>query len=186
MLSIAALRDHEPKLREMVNRFIELLQTKSGKPINITETFACFTLDTMGEIIYSIDFATIRNGGIHPIVEPLRAGVNIIGRFTPVPWLFLVLVSIPGMSRQWIGFKKLCSDLLGERLREKEKSDVSRSLNTAKDCDSILITTRYSNTFSNPMTRTRIPTPSWLISWQLWQPAGTQRRSFTNYAAEDC
>lgn len=135
-------------------------------------------MDTMGEVVYSINFGCISMGSIPASLHTFKATPKIIGRFTPVPWLFLVFASIPGMGREWLQFKKSCSDRLDARFREKEqKSDVS-CICLLSGCSILLISTRSSSIFSNPMIRTRTLTLSSLILSQFLQPAGISSQFF--------
>lgn len=130
-------------MSELVDRFIKLLKTTSGKSINITEVFESYTIDSMGEIVFSMDFGMLRTGKPDPVIEMNKQGITLLGQFTPVPWLFLVIFGIPGLNREWLKFTRICSDKIQKRLRsEKAKSDVFPHYRNVRRCSNF---TRFSN-----------------------------------------
>ena len=79
----------------------ERISKSAGKPINVTAWSGNFSFDVMGDLAFGQSFDMMRNGKNHFIVDIIRQGMAVIGPFTPVPWLFIIGESVPGLANRW-------------------------------------------------------------------------------------
>lgn len=54
-----------------------------------------FSFDVMGQFAFSESFGMLSSKTWHYSVEMLRAGLALVGPFTPVPWLVRIAFDIP-------------------------------------------------------------------------------------------
>lgn len=126
-----ALRAQEPHLNGYVDQLIALIASHNEKPLDFTETFGFFAFDVMGDINFGFKFDCMKNNKQDWWLATFREAMFLFGPFTPLPWLFHILTSIPGAQRDWIAFKAWSDGLLRKRLQEKPtKPDVSSWPNT--------------------------------------------------------
>ena len=55
----------------------------------------------MGDLAFGKRFRMLENEKQHFAVNTLRQGMLALGLFTPVPWLFVILITTPGLMRGW-------------------------------------------------------------------------------------
>ena len=67
--------------------------------INATELFSYFAFDV-------IAYFLLENGQSHFPVNLSKKGFEVIAILAPVPWLFHLAVTIPGVARHWLTFNK--------------------------------------------------------------------------------
>lgn len=100
--------------------------------VNVVPVFHWFSVDVMGDLTFSKSFNMLENGEAHPIAGLLNDSFDIVGIFSPVPWLLRIgLDLLPGLPvvKKWHRLVKLSRDLMNER-REKsgEVCDISNWL----------------------------------------------------------
>ena len=69
--------------------------------MNVTAWSSYFSFDVMGDFAFGRSFQMMDSGKNHFAVGIIRQGMAVIGTFTPVPWLFILGKSIPGLARDW-------------------------------------------------------------------------------------
>ena len=111
-----ALQNHEPYIYPHAQRLENLIATLSAKPFNVTQVFEYYTFDVMGEINFGVHFDMLEKKKPDPAVEVFKKGTTLMGPFTPVPWLFHVTVSIPGLQGDWLAFRQWADQTLRTRL----------------------------------------------------------------------
>lgn len=123
--SVSALKAQEPYLSEHVEGLCNLIASKQGQEIDFTDIFSLFAFDVMGDINYGFKFDMVKDGKINDWLILFKKGALLFGPATPLPWLFHVAVSIPGLQKDWLTFKAWSNGRLTERLAiEPEKKDV--------------------------------------------------------------
>ncbi|CAF9905510.1 MAG: hypothetical protein ALECFALPRED_001001 [Alectoria fallacina] len=96
-----ALHDYEDRVGMYSQELKERISKSAGKPINMTAWSRYFSFDVMGDFAFGRSFDMMRNGKNHFIVDIIRQGMAVIGPFTPVPWLFIIGKSVPGLANRW-------------------------------------------------------------------------------------
>lgn len=66
-----------------------------GQEITINQYFYWFSFDVMGHFAFSKSFGMLESQKWHYSVQMLRAGLALVGPFTPVPWLVRIAFDIP-------------------------------------------------------------------------------------------
>ena len=55
----------------------------------------------MGDLSFGKQFGMLKGEKQHFAVNTLRQGMLGLGLFTPTPWLFIILITTPGLMRGW-------------------------------------------------------------------------------------
>jgi cytochrome P450 family 628 len=106
----------------------DAILTSGGKPINITEWLGFFAFDVTGDLAYGTSFDQLRSGMPHVVMHCMRNGMALVGPIEPVPWLFHIAASIPGLTRDWKALQAWSEKQLLQRLK------VSRM---RKECENV-------------------------------------------------
>ncbi|KAK5630392.1 hypothetical protein RRF57_006107 [Xylaria bambusicola] len=88
--------------------------------INVTDWFAWYAFDVMGEFAFSKSFNMLRDGKWHSKIRLLVDGMNAGGTFGKVPWLVqLGKIIRPRVSlvKDWDSMLQWCRDCMDERLQ---------------------------------------------------------------------
>jgi len=85
----------------------------------------------MGEIAFGRSFDMLKNGQSHFALDLLAEGMKPLGLFGPVPWMFNILSSIPGLGAGLAVFVSWCGDQVEQRKKVGFPSFVSHG-----DCTS--------------------------------------------------
>ena len=59
----------------------------------------------MSEVTFGKQLNMLRDGNYHYVRDLLNKGVMVLGRATPVPWLFQIVGSFPGLKTDWLAFR---------------------------------------------------------------------------------
>ena len=101
-----ALQDYEPQVwtysQELENLVSDAASLK--QKVNATELFSFFAFDVIADFLFGKPIGMLQTGKSHYAIKLLKQGVEVIGILAPVPWLFRVAVSVPGMARDWHTF----------------------------------------------------------------------------------
>lgn len=94
--------------QQRVNAKVALLKQNIARSIDqirdCTQLFLFFGFDVMGDTAFGQGFNLLETNTPHPVMQIMRSGIFIIGRLTPVPWLVILLASLPGANAN---FRKL-------------------------------------------------------------------------------
>jgi hypothetical protein len=71
----------------------------------------------MGDVAFGKSFDLLKTGKPHFALDLLCEGMKPLGTLTPVPWMFCLLTSIPGLSA---GFK-IFVNWAAEQVKERKK-----------------------------------------------------------------
>ncbi|KAI0509558.1 cytochrome P450 [Xylaria bambusicola] len=100
--------------------------------INVTDWFAWYAFDVMGEFAFSKSFNMLQNGEWHSKVRLLVDGMNACGTLGKVPWLVQLGKFIrprASLVKNWDSMLQWCRDCMHERLQIKdERADLSQWL----------------------------------------------------------
>ena len=67
----------------------------------MTEIFHMFGFDVMGDLAFGKQFDMLRTGKEHHAIAMTRTGIRILGHLIHVPWLFIFMYSIPGLTKKY-------------------------------------------------------------------------------------
>lgn len=92
------------------------MSTLEGKPINVTELFEYYTFDVMGAVNFGVQFDCLKKRRFIETASLFKEGTKVLGPFTPVPWLFRITASVPGLQKNWLAFRSWADRRLRARL----------------------------------------------------------------------
>ncbi len=131
-----ALSEYEPRVLHYAEELVASLAAFDGRPANATAWFSYFAFDIMSEITFGKPLNMLRDGKSHYVRDLLNKGVMVLGRATPVPWLFRLIGSFPGMKTDWLAFRSWTSAQLKERMQvQNDQSNVMSWLMQAGEAD---------------------------------------------------
>ena len=96
-----AVREYEDRVFRSAEELDIAFLRLASKPINISTWFQYFAFDIMGELGFGKSFDQVKTAKSHFETEFLREGMSILAFVTPVPWLYHLGLSIPGLTRDW-------------------------------------------------------------------------------------
>ena len=132
---MAALQPYEDQVIEHARQLERAIAQNVGQPINVNQYFQWFSFDVMGQFAFSRSFNMLKDKKEHHAVKMLRAGLGLVGPFTPVPWLVRIAFDIPVLPIVR-NFQKM-EAWSAERIDERIKVPV----NCAKLCIPVLTAT---------------------------------------------
>ena len=98
---LLALANYEGRVVDYISRLDSKISGSLGRPLNVTNLFGFFSFDVMGDLSFGKQFNMLESEKQHIAVDTLRQGMSVLGLFTPVPWLFIILINTPGLMRRW-------------------------------------------------------------------------------------
>ncbi|KAI1149355.1 cytochrome P450 [Nemania diffusa] len=100
--------------------------------INVTEWFAWFAFDVMGEFAFSRSFQMLQDRKWHSKIRLMVDGFAMLVPASPVPWLAIFAKSIKPrlpLARDWFLLLQWCAECMDQRLEMKgQRPDVSHWL----------------------------------------------------------
>ncbi len=69
-----------------------------------------------GDLAYGISFDQLKSGKPHVLMQCMRNGMALVGPIEPVPWLFHIAASIPGLTQDWKALQAWSKKQLQQRL----------------------------------------------------------------------
>ncbi|KAI9745627.1 MAG: hypothetical protein M1818_001161 [Claussenomyces sp. TS43310] len=116
-----ALAEYESQMRVYAHSLRQLVAQNEGKAVAINNYFYWFTFDVMGHFAFSRSFDMLKTGTWHHAVSMLRAGLAIVGPFTPVPWVVRIGSDLPILPqvRDLLAMQKWCARQMDERIERK-------------------------------------------------------------------
>jgi len=101
-----------------------------GEPVNASKWFNLFSFDVMGDLGFGKSFHMLESGELHWAVRLLGEGLDPLGLCLP-PWVFRLLIAIPGATSGYWKFIAYCSQQLDERIQVQgklENPDITHTL----------------------------------------------------------
>lgn len=74
------------------------LDNLEGQSVNASRWFNFYSFDVMGDLAFGKSFNMLKSGEQHYALKVLVDGMRPLGILTPVPWLFPLLLRIPGAA----------------------------------------------------------------------------------------
>ncbi|MCJ1355069.1 MAG: hypothetical protein MMC33_005060 [Icmadophila ericetorum] len=119
-LTFPALNDYELRVQTHVLNLDQRISETNGKPFNATQLFENFGFDVMGDLMFGKSFNLLTSGGPDShYVSLLQKGLDILGPLRPVPWLFILLGSIPGLKADYNRLISWTSQFVQDRIHRK-------------------------------------------------------------------
>ncbi|ORY04755.1 putative benzoate 4-monooxygenase cytochrome P450 [Clohesyomyces aquaticus] len=123
--SLKALKSYQTRVNDKVTLLAANIARSAGEPINCTRLFLFFGFDVMGEVAFGEGFGMLESDTVHPIMEIMRSGIYIIGRFTPITWLVTILASLPGANADWAKLERFAQKQVLKRMEmERDNDDI--------------------------------------------------------------
>jgi tryprostatin B 6-hydroxylase len=88
----------------------------TGEPMNMSKWFNYYSFDAMGDLAFGKPFDMLKNDEEHWAVTLMNTGLEGLVFLFP-PWLFRVLVSIPGLLKDHGRIVQFCNDQLDKRMK---------------------------------------------------------------------
>ncbi|MCJ1388704.1 hypothetical protein MMC18_001553 [Xylographa bjoerkii] len=125
LFTVKALQDYEPQVWTYSQQLETMVSdaAASKQKVNATELFSFFSFDVIADFLFGKPIGMLKTGKSHYAIDLLKQGVEVIGILAPVPWLFRVAVSIPGMARDWHTF---CQWSLAQLHGQSENDDLEK------------------------------------------------------------
>ena len=96
-----ALGSYEGRVIYHIDKLDQSINSSLGRAIDVTKLFGFFSFDVMGDLSFGKQFGMLESEKEHFAVNTLRQGMLALGLFTPAPWLFVILITTPGLMRGW-------------------------------------------------------------------------------------
>lgn len=99
------------------NVLVEQLAAFGGKALNSSLWFNYYSFDVMGELAFGESFDMLTKGEKHDAIKLLEEGQRPLGIFSPMPWLMMIMMKIPGASDGYLKWLAYCE---GQAKKRKE------------------------------------------------------------------
>ncbi|GAQ44834.1 cytochrome P450 [Aspergillus tubingensis] len=95
-LSSKALVTYEPVIAKCTEQLLQIIEGRSGNPINITEWLKRYSFEIMGHLIFGRPFNTIsEEGGDTFLLDSIHSDTNMMGYLRHMPWIPALLIKTP-------------------------------------------------------------------------------------------
>ncbi|PYH30046.1 cytochrome P450 [Aspergillus neoniger CBS 115656] len=95
-LSSKALVTYEPVIAKCTEQLLQIIEDRSGNPINITEWLKRYSFEIMGHLIFGRPFNTIsEEGGDTFLLDSIHSDMNMMGYLRHMPWIPALLIKTP-------------------------------------------------------------------------------------------
>ena len=104
---LAAIDSYEARAVSFANVLVDQLKSFGGKPLNSSLWFNYYSFDVMGELAFGQSFDMLKTGEKHNAIKLLHEGQRPLGIFSPMPWLMMIMMRIPGAGagyNRWLAY----------------------------------------------------------------------------------
>ena len=127
-----AMESYEKQIKLYATQLQQAIAVNSekGQEININQYFYWFSFDVMGQFAFSKSFGMLKHQQWHYSIEMLRAGLALVGPFTPVPWLVRISFDIPILRivRDFQSMLAWCTKRMDERMEVRKICETAGNL----------------------------------------------------------
>ncbi|KAI9645797.1 hypothetical protein NHQ30_005231 [Ciborinia camelliae] len=113
--SAKALRNYEGRVTSYADELISKLDASRGKPVNATLWFNYYAFDVIGDLGFGKSFDMLKTGETHHALKLLHKSMEPLGILTPIPWIFPILIKIPGAMNDFNKFLEFCQNQIDSR-----------------------------------------------------------------------
>ena len=85
--------------------------------MDMTRLFLFYGFDVMGDVAFGTQLDMLKSGHIHHAVEAMRKGMKPFGWLTHAPWLFHLLLGVPGAMTDFYRLVGWAHGEVGKRLK---------------------------------------------------------------------
>ncbi|KAL4794206.1 cytochrome P450 [Aspergillus venezuelensis] len=124
------LRGYERRIKQYRAKLLSHIadSAKAGIPVDIRKWFNMYSFDVMGDLSFGRGFGSLESGEEHWVMKLLMETQDYIGWFLPA-WVFVIVMSVPGLTGDFWQFLDYCGGRLIERFKnDPEIPDISTSL----------------------------------------------------------
>jgi hypothetical protein len=116
----AAINQYTTRALYYVSKIEEIVakDAAAGQATDVSEIIRWFSFDFMGDFVFGTSFHLIDNQEWHWIVLRLQNAMNLLGPFSPVPWLIqlsLHLMPFFPMTRNFLEMSSWCKQQMDRR-----------------------------------------------------------------------
>ncbi|TGO67404.1 hypothetical protein BOTNAR_0043g00080 [Botryotinia narcissicola] len=134
--SAKALRNYEGRVTRHADDLVSRISTFGGKAINATHWFNAYAFDVIGDLAFGKSFDMLKTGEKHFALKILQEGMEPLGILTPIPWVFPILIKIPGAMDGFNRFVNYCAEHIDiRRANEPSVPDIMTWLIDAEKND---------------------------------------------------
>ncbi|KAK7022167.1 cytochrome P450 [Favolaschia claudopus] len=113
--ALASVREYEPLLSKRVTELVSLLE--DNVETDLADWFYRFTVDVMGDLVYSGGFELMQNGDVTDLGGSIARYMKISDLLGQIPWSIDVLNSIPLLGRSFHGTTDYAKNLAIRRIK---------------------------------------------------------------------
>ena len=120
------LRQYEAKIGKYCQQLEDQVALSVGTVFDASSWFYFFGFDVMGDLTFGESFHMLETGRKHFAIDLLDKGMNLLGIFSPTPWLARIGFHIPGAATSWKRMFRWSDKQIRQRLESrKEEKDIS-------------------------------------------------------------
>ncbi|KAL8891148.1 MAG: hypothetical protein Q9192_005778, partial [Flavoplaca navasiana] len=118
-----ALEKYSVHIKTYAHQLEQIIEKSCREPINVNKHFYWFSFDVMGQFAFSKSFNMLKTQSWHHVVQMLRAGLEVVGPLSPVPWLVRIGFDLPVSSvvRDFQKMERWCAERMDERIKDFER-----------------------------------------------------------------
>ncbi|OAG40198.1 hypothetical protein AYO21_05481 [Fonsecaea monophora] len=125
-----ALRGYENRVQKYNDLLLRKVEESKGGAMDVSKWFNLYSFDVMGDLAFGADNQCLESGEMHWAIKLLNDGMDHLGLGLP-PWLFRLLVAIPGAAADHFRFVSYCAEQLDKRIKMQgklENPDIAHTL----------------------------------------------------------
>lgn len=111
-----ALGHYESRIIHSLTEFASLLKSRGPEPIDVSYWTKLLVVDINDQFSFSKKPVCVKDGKLPAGLENLEDGFYFLGTLGPVPWLFILLLDIPFIRKEFNRGANFCRDLVANRL----------------------------------------------------------------------
>lgn len=93
---ITALVIYEPVIAKCTEQLLQIIESRSGNPLNITDWLKRYSFEIMGHLIFGRPFNTIsEEGGDTFLLDSIHSDTVMMGYLRHMPWIPALLIKTP-------------------------------------------------------------------------------------------
>lgn len=112
-----ALEQYESRIIHSLTEFATLLKSRGPEPIDVSYLTKLLVVDINDQFSFSKQPVCLKDGKLPAGLENLEDGFYFLGTLGPVPWLFILLLDIPFIRKEFNRGADFCRDLVADRLK---------------------------------------------------------------------
>ncbi|KAH7073023.1 cytochrome P450 monooxygenase-like protein [Paraphoma chrysanthemicola] len=112
-----SLRVYEDRIMAHASTLLSQLRAQGGNVTSATKWFQLYGFDVMTDIAFGRSFDMTKTGKAHPALELMKKSLEPVGLFSYVPWFFMLLKDIPGLTKDYLKFLAWTGDQVMQRVK---------------------------------------------------------------------